>query len=327
MKNDYDAPEGEAFDEIYQSDGLRWMSVIIVLLVIFGFFSLAWYAWRNNTQSVDTGGELIVVEADTAPYKEQPDEPGGMEFPHQDKEVYNRLVADGEAGEEQVERLLPEAEQPLKKRVVAAEAEGKTASWINKKIHPSGTDDTTVEVIEAAEKEAQQEPVETAKAEAVQEEREKTERRDEVKSQSEIPAYVPPKPVVKPWLPKEEPKKEVETVSKKPVADEDPIVQQAENYVKKAAQVPPAVKKEPAASAVEVQLAALRSRAEAETVWKRLSVRHKDLLAGRSHRIMEANIPGKGTYYRLRVGAASAADGKSLCSRFSQRKQACILAK
>lgn len=359
MKNDYDAPEGESFDEIYQSDGLRWMSVVVVLLVVFGFFSLAWYAWRTNTRQATEEGELVVVEADTSPYKEQPEDPGGMQFPHQDKDVYNKLVA-GEKESATDDRLLPPPEEPMTERQITAQHGEPTASWINKRLHPEGEavdtledgDKPSLEVVEAApeeaakpepqkeavvEKEAAPEKVD-AKEEVKEAVKEKPKaeptpeadkkRHEEVKAQTEVHAYVPPKPVVKPWMPKE-PAKPVEQAA--PAVD--PIVAQAEKFAEeKQPPIVQAVKKEtpavtppPATGGVEVQLAALRSHAEAETVWQKLSVKHGDVLGGKSHRIVSAEIPGKGTYYRLRVSTGSAAAAKSLCASLSSRNQACMV--
>lgn len=348
MKNDYDAPEGEAFDEIYQSDGLRWMSVVVLLLVVFGFFSLAWYAYRTNTQPVEENGEILVVEAEDSPYKERPDDPGGMKFPHQDKEVYNRLVTGEPQPKGAVERLLPAPEEPMTERAIAqAEADAAPDAWINEKLHPGSEkveilQDTAAAPAEEVAKEPvpEEKPAEEKLAVVAEEKKEpapevKDEKRsEEVKVQEEIPAYVPPKPVVKPWMPV---KKEEVKVEEAPTAAVDPIVAQAEKFVQEKEQkvaavkeVTPATPKPPVAApvvtgGVEVQLAALRSQAEAQSTWQRLSVKHGDVLAGKAHRIVAADIPGKGMYYRLRVSAGSAAAAKSLCATLSSRNQPCMV--
>ncbi len=346
MKNDYDAPEGEAFDEIYQSDGLRWMSIVVVLLVVFGFFSLAWYAYRTNTRPTTEDGEMLVVEGDTSEYKERPENPGGMEFPHQDKEVYNRLVAADEKsmGDQPVERLMPAAEEPIIERQTTDESGKEATGWINDKLHPTADESSSLKEEKTEMIAAEPEKASPQKSEEKQKAVAEEARKEEVKAQGEIPAYVPPKPVVKPWVPVERPgqekapvevKKEVEVQKETvtpPHPQNDPIVAQAEKFaqekpalpeVKKT--VPPAAVTPPAAGAIEVQLAALRSRAEAETVWNGLAARHRDVLGGKSHRIVTVDIPGKGTYYRLRVSAASASAANSLCTTLNQRSQACIL--
>lgn len=344
MRNDYDAPEGETFDEIYQSDGLRWMSIVVVLLVVLGFFSLAWYAYRTNTTAGGEEGEILIVEGDTLPYKQRPENPGGMQFPNQDKEVYNKLVAEDEkATHNTVERLLPPPEEPVTRpqpteEAAADEEEKKPTSWINSKLHqePKEEMEEKLEVVEAPAQQAA--PQEAKKTEdAAPEVREQ--RKAEVTPQQKIPAYVPPKPVVKPWMPVEKTQEAVkEDVTEAPAkapAAADPIVAQAEKFVQEKQvktpvsppSAPAAPAAAPAAGNVEVQLAALRSKAEAESLWQKLLARHRDLLSGKSHRIVTAEIAGKGTFYRLRVGTSSPAAATSLCASLTQRNQACILAR
>src|SRR3546814_13659211 len=52
-----------------------------------------------------------MIKAEDAPIKHRPEEPGGMDVPHQDKLVFNRLPP-GQV-ENQVERLLPPPEEPV----------------------------------------------------------------------------------------------------------------------------------------------------------------------------------------------------------------------
>lgn len=56
----------------------------------------------------------IVVTAPEGPYKVKPADPGGVQVPYQDREVYNR-IASNKNGDLQpgVERLLPEVETPV----------------------------------------------------------------------------------------------------------------------------------------------------------------------------------------------------------------------
>lgn len=72
----------------------------VVALVLFAGF--IWYAWDQSRGK----GVILppVVRAEPGPAKVEPESPGGMEVPHQDKLVYERL--DSEFGE-QVEQLLP----------------------------------------------------------------------------------------------------------------------------------------------------------------------------------------------------------------------------
>lgn len=74
------------------------------------FVLVAWYAYVSGARS-GAGGPVPLVQADATPFKMRPEQPGGMEIPHQDKLVFERLNP-GTAGSG-VERLMPGPEQPL----------------------------------------------------------------------------------------------------------------------------------------------------------------------------------------------------------------------
>ena len=79
-----------------------------VLLVIFGFG--VWYAY---SQGVQRGNNLVppLIKAEQGPVKVQPDNPGGLQVPNQDKQIYESLGSNGNKNQ-QAERLLPPPEQP-----------------------------------------------------------------------------------------------------------------------------------------------------------------------------------------------------------------------
>lgn len=74
----------------------------------------------------------------------------------------------------------------------------------------------------------------------------------------------------------------------------------------------------------EVQLGAWRSRAEAEAGWQAALAQAPAALAGLSHRIVQADLSGRGTYYRLR---AAAPDPAGLCGRLTAMGLACLPAR
>ena len=102
MQADYDD-----YDELEQG-GLNWMLVTVLLLAVGGFFALAYYAYQTGTQPA-APGDVIVIQADPSPIKVAPEEPGGAEFPHQDKTIYE-AIDDG--GDEVSVTVLPETEEP-----------------------------------------------------------------------------------------------------------------------------------------------------------------------------------------------------------------------
>jgi SPOR domain len=115
MKNDYDAEyDPEQIIGSSGNGGLRWMSMLIMVLVVFGFFSLVWYAY-NASISEQQDENVAVISPENEEYKEKPEDAGGMEIANKDIEAYQLMRRQPTAQEEveKVERLLPEAETPV----------------------------------------------------------------------------------------------------------------------------------------------------------------------------------------------------------------------
>jgi len=68
-----------------------------------------WWAYRMGKHAGSEATAPVIV-ADDRPIKVRPDAPGGMEVPHQDKLVYDRIAPGTEPATE--ERLLPPPEAP-----------------------------------------------------------------------------------------------------------------------------------------------------------------------------------------------------------------------
>ena len=75
-----------------------------------------------------------------------------------------------------------------------------------------------------------------------------------------------------------------------------------------------------------VQVASLRSQAEAQAEWDRLQDAHAPLLAQLPLALQKTDLPEKGTYYRLRSGPfVEAGTPKQLCQALKARDQACLV--
>ena len=71
-----------------------------------------------------------------------------------------------------------------------------------------------------------------------------------------------------------------------------------------------------------VHLASYRSETQAERGWQILRGRYSEL-ASLTHGVTRANIPGKGTYYRLMATGLSDSAAASLCANLKRRGQFC----
>jgi len=82
----------------------------------------------------------------------------------------------------------------------------------------------------------------------------------------------------------------------------------------------------PAAGAYFVQLAAFRSEADAEAAWRTFQQRHVDVLGQLGHRVLRADLGGKGVFYRLQAGSlATEAQARAACSTLAAKGQSCMV--
>jgi tetratricopeptide (TPR) repeat protein len=86
----------------------------------------------------------------------------------------------------------------------------------------------------------------------------------------------------------------------------------------------PAIPERSEETLLEVQLGARRTRAEANDEWNEIRARAGDLLQEFTPNIFEADVPGKGRYFRLRLGPMNKKTATQLCSELKSRGLACI---
>lgn len=271
----------------------RAMSWVVLAIALSGFVALAWYAYHSGSQSV-TDGQLVVIKADESPIKEKPADAGGEQFPHQDKTIYDTISPYRTGDNTKVEKLLPEPEEPI----IEEEQQSATKTWVNDKLRT---------VSDAEEKiNAQLEKTEAAK-------------KEEPKAEAAKPASVVE-------AKKEEPKVEApkhEAPKAKPVEE----VKKEESKATAPAPAPTPAPAVSSGSGYKVQLGAYGSEAEAEQNWARISGKHAGILSGFSHVIVKAEVPGKGTFYRLRVSGFETPDmAKQTCAKLSAAGQGCFYA-
>ncbi|HYE01284.1 MAG TPA: SPOR domain-containing protein, partial [Alphaproteobacteria bacterium] len=77
------------------------------------FGGVSWYAYTGMVGHTAADGALPLIKAEEGPTKMRPEQPGGMEVPHQDKLIYGRIQ--GGAPDAKVEQLLPPPETPMAK--------------------------------------------------------------------------------------------------------------------------------------------------------------------------------------------------------------------
>lgn len=261
---------------------------------------IAAFIWSGRDRAeLDAGGEPPLIQADEAPIRVPPDKPGGMEIPHRDKLVLQRVP--GAEEDPRRERLLPPPEEPLPPREEpAASYEPPPESLPPPPAHESLAG-------EQPSPPASHKPAGKAEAPPAQA------RADG------------PRPLV-PQAQQPAPPRSSGASGSHVWPSENARSSEAETktgYV-----LPPARTQAPAGAAgtYMVQLAAVSTAEQAQAAWSRLRGNNGDLLAGLSPSYARADLGTKGVVYRLRAGPVQGETrARTLCAQLAGRKVDCMV--
>ncbi|CAO3450813.1 SPOR domain-containing protein [Azospirillum largimobile] len=293
-----------------------------------------------------------LLTADPGPVKARPDQPGGLEVPHQDILAYERLRDhDGGRGQ-QVERLLPPPEVPLPRPVVTPQmpAVVPLPSVPSVAQLPPGATatvprDSVAAAVAAAAPLAAPEPapgLPALPAGTPQAQTPSTQLPPNTAGKPQQPAAVPAKPAAVP---------QQQVAAVKPPAAPPPQAQQqqAQNAAPSVGQliakleaaslpapakaVPQPAKAAPAPTPAvtggsgswRIQLASVRSEGEAAAEWRRLAGRHPDALGGLSMQVAKVDLGDKGVFYRVQGTGADEARAKSVCAQLRAQSVGCVV--
>jgi SPOR domain len=108
-----------------------------------------------------------------------------------------------------------------------------------------------------------------------------------------------------------------------------PVSTKTAVVIPKQAPVSPAPIAAPKSSgAFVLQIGSYKSHAQADAAWKAYKAKHADLVASSSDEIQQANLGGKGIWYRLRItGFRSEVAASAMCSLLKADGGSCILGK
>ncbi len=341
-------PDIEDFEELNTAEDAprsRAMSWLVLAVAVGGFGALAYYAYNSGTQSMQDGNVLI-VEADETPIKQEPADPEGEQFANQDKTIYDVIAPN--ASESKVENLLPEPEKPV--AVPQAVVAPAPTTFVNKNLAASSSvpsEATPVASAPTAPVAAKPAPLvvpvpsavfstpAVKKAEVAAPAAEV--KKPEVKKTDSVAA------AIKPAVTKVETKtaaavEKVQTAAVSAPVAAEPSAEEGDsdagpNFVNESSVVeskPVAEKKEThvpaekaekkaASGASQIQLGAFKSEEEAQASWKKISGKFAGVLSG-SPTVVKAELQN-GTFYRLRT---SVSDAKAACAKLSAKGQACF---
>lgn len=278
----------------------RLFQVAVAVAAVALFLGVVWYAYLWGSGSEGQRGELPVVTADQSPEKVKPEDPGGMDVPHQDSLVMNE---NGQGSGEKVERLLPPPETPQ-----PPEASAKTET------QSSGGPTQSSEQDQTADSNDGQQVEQTVEVEELPE----TTPEDGATqtAESDMPE-TPPAP--------SESAADSETQAKEPAAESEQTQTAASEPTQSTPDPSESVSTSAADGNYAVQLAALREQSGAEAAWQRLQQQYPDLLGDLDLLLQSAEIEGRGTFWRVRTGPfADKAAADALCSKLKAKGQDCL---
>jgi hypothetical protein len=311
-------------------------------------------AYASGMFGTSDVGEPALVRADVAPVKVKPETPGGVVVPNQDGQVYERVAGDDPKAPLQ-EKLVSNAEEPIvpqprpvsdalpgvedtqiksEDRVIPEEisnpqpanevvalAPRKVRTMV---VRPDGTLAPRPEpVAEAAapaaaaavEPVAVPQAIEPAEAVAKPEPADAAPARQEPAVTEDVPA---PKAV------------KTTTVKPKPAPEPEP---QKVAAAPQPAQVDMAggaastVAATPTGQLWTVQIASQPTREGAQSSYESLARKYGSVIGGKGVNIVQADIEGKGTMWRVRIPAASKSDANILCAKLKTAGGSCFVSR
>lgn len=314
---------------------------------------IAGYIWSSRDRAdIEASGEPPLIQADEAPVRVPPDEPGGMEIPHRDKLVLQRVP--GAEEDPRRERLLPPPEEPLpppREEPVASyeppdESLPPPAAVRESLVEGQGTAPAgTVPGASGGTPSPSANPAPRPGTPAAQKPAVKAEP-PSAKTQAP-PAQARadgPRPLV-PGAQQPAPPRSSGSgagsgsyvwpsdnggSNARPTAPAGPTSGSARRPAETTTSyvLPPATSQPTPAGAGSfmVQLAAVSTAEQAQAAWSRLRGNNGDLLAGLNPSYARADLGAKGVVYRLRAGPVQGETrARALCSQLAGRKVDCMV--
>lgn len=319
--------------------GLNVRKVFFMLLLIGGAVGGGLYYSVNYSNTTTATEETPTIQADM-PLKQRPEEPGGIDIPHQDVTVFQKL--DGATAEKSpkanVEHLLPEPETPkvgstdITPPVTEKQDAAPVTAAPAEELPPAITEavpEPAKAPTQAVEPEVAKAVKETAKEVAKEAATVKKTVEKKVVSEKDKALADKTAAVL-------DAAKKVGTASEK--AAEAPTRLPAEMFT--AADPTPPITVATSAAAnekaaekatdngkkVQIQLASYPDETAAQKEVARFQNKYAGILGTTTLRVVRADLGSKGIYYRV-MGSASESKAKAICTDITKQKGNCIVVK
>ena len=309
---------------------LRNRSMVMVGAALLGAVALGGalaFAYKQSGGGIGAG-QPPLVQADNRPVKEAPDQPGGKDFPHKNKLIYDRLQ---NGDQPEADHLVPRQEElampAMPGGTAVADGTPQTTQSVDTPAIVASTDDPNA----AADDDGGPRKVKTMKVGADGSvEGEAPAQAASAAAQPQLVATAPampaaPAPVAAPAAAAGP--AETAAVAPAPAPAAKPKPAQKPAQVAAADPAPQAAAPAKPASYV-VQLGSKKDQTEALASFADMQQKYPSLLANYRPMVQKADLGSKGTWYRLRIGPiADKATASKLCSQLKAQGQSdCMVA-
>ncbi len=294
--DDENAKHAEAFRRIMDTMGRRntfemrrgrTFPAFMTVAVIAVLGTVLWYSYPKESEYREINS-VPLIRADAGPMKAVPNDPGGMEIPYRDSTVFDTIrSARNENGEGGVENLLSDAEEPLSREQMFAG------------INTALEGETADELIEVGVNEEADAAGEIEAIAAVQVDKgitEATETKEiEVAVATTTTTTTPDAPT-----PSKKPDDIADSMARTEPAAGGAVIAATGGYL--------------------VQLASVKSRENAVSLWKDMQKKFPTELGGLNLNVDVADLGARGTYYRVQGGSVSEERARAICSAIDAQK-------
>ena len=304
-------PVEEVTEEEYVAPRRRhWLRYVVALVVLIAFAVLGWWGYRHFAGRAGSG-QVPVVAADQTPEKVPPADQPATQTQSQQETVYNQISPGSTA--QQPEVLLPQPESPS--TPPAAPASSTAPNTTGQSGTASGTTAPSVPAVPAP-------PPATGSTTTGS----TTGNSSGTLTETLLPAESTTAPAATGQA------AGTQTATTAPSA---PAATQGTTATDQgtgeagtvAAPAPaPANDAPTAAGNYRVQLAALKTEADAKTAWKRLAAKYPDILGPLALHLEKVDLGTKGIYYRVQAGPFTDKNAaRDICTKLKPKGQPCLV--
>jgi hypothetical protein len=276
---------------------LRRAITVGLFMLLFGFGGYKAYHY------ISTPGAIPTIKAESA-YKERPTQPGGIDIPHQDVQVYHEIDGHAPAADSSVEHMLPPPEEPMASATTPMKTDVAMPA-------PPAVENMAPQAAADDDPIGQQlsPPVATTVAPAT---------RAAIAPVPAIQAFTPPQQVA-PQPAQSAPPSAVTSQPKVEALASAPAVPSSVPSIAHAAT--PSSSKDH----MIIQVASVPDATVAQSMAKKLQNRYASVLGTTTLHTVRADLGAKGVYYRIQSAPLAAADAQHICAALKNMNAGCFL--